>query len=62
MAYTSRAAIDYLSSRDKEVKEVREYFKATSLEDVMSRLEKILLRYLKRIKKKQTEIYLDLIL
>ena len=39
VAYTSRAAIDYLSSRDKEVKEVREYFKATSLEDVMSRLE-----------------------
>ena len=41
VAYTSRAAIDYLSSRDKEVKEVREYFKATSLEDVMSRLEKM---------------------
>ena len=41
VAYTSKAAIEYLSSRDKEVKEVREYFKATSVEDVMARLEKM---------------------
>ena len=41
VAYTSKAAIDFLSDRDKEVKEVRSYFKATSLEDVMSRLEKM---------------------
>ena len=39
--YTSKAAIEYLSSRDKEVKDVREYFKATSVEDVMARLEKM---------------------
>ena len=40
VAYTSKSAIDFLSDRDAEVKEVRSYFKATSLEDVMSRLEK----------------------
>ena len=41
VAYTSKAAIDFLSDRDAEVKEVRSYFKATSLEDVMSRFEKM---------------------
>ena len=41
VAYTSKAAISYLSSRDTEVKKVRAFFKATSCNDVMAKLDKM---------------------
>ena len=42
VAYTSQTAFEYLKSRDQEVRTVRSRLKAVSLEDVETKLEKLL--------------------
>ncbi len=42
IAYTSQGAFDYLRSRDQQLKNVRDKIKATSTDEVLGRIDKIL--------------------